>query len=283
MWHALLIYSGYDIYTVGIARNDVGREYAMEFTLEDFSLKDKVALITGGSRGIGKAIAVGMAKAGADVALASRKLPDLEQVAQEIRALGRRALAVAAHVGRLEEISNLVTRVKEEFGRIDILVNNAATNPTMDSALEIQERAWDAIMNLNLKGLFFLSQAVARLMKEQGGGTIIHVSSVAGITPDILPVYSISKAGVIMATKVMAREWGKYNIRVNAIAPGLVKTRFSEALWSNPDILQGALAASPLRRIADPDDMVGAAIFLASNASRHITGHVLVVDGGATI
>lgn len=283
MWHALLIYSGYDIYTVGIARNDVGREYAMEFTPEDFSLKDKVALITGGSRGIGKAIAVGMAKAGADVALASRKLPDLEQVAQEIRALGRRALAVAAHVGRLEEISNLVTRVKEEFGRIDILVNNAATNPTMDSALEIQERAWDAIMNLNLKGLFFLSQAVARLMKEQGGGTIIHVSSVAGITPDILPVYSISKAGVIMATKVMAREWGKYNIRVNAIAPGLVKTRFSEALWSNPDILQGALAASPLRRIADPDDMVGAAIFLASNASRHITGHVLVVDGGATI
>jgi len=283
LWHALLIYSGYDIYTVGIARNDVGREYAMEFTLEDFSLKDKVALITGGSRGIGKAIAVGMAKAGADVALASRKLPDLEQVAQEIRALGRRALAVAAHVGRLEEISNLVTRVKEEFGRIDILVNNAATNPTMDSALEIQERAWDAIMNLNLKGLFFLSQAVARLMKEQGGGTIIHVSSVAGITPDILPVYSISKAGVIMATKVMAREWGKYNIRVNAIAPGLVKTRFSEALWSNPDILQGALAASPLRRIADPDDMVGAAIFLASNASRHITGHVLVVDGGATI
>jgi len=283
LWHALLIYSGYDIYTVGIARNDVGREYAMEFTLEDFSLKDKVALITGGSRGIGKAIAVGMAKAGADVALASRKLPDLEQVAQEIRALGRRALAVAAHVGRLEEISNLVTRVKEEFGRIDILVNNAATNPTMDSALEIQERAWDAIMNLNLKGLFFLSQAVARLMKEQGGGTIIHVSSVAGITPDILPVYSISKAGVIMATKVMAREWGKYNIRVNAIAPGLVKTRFSEALWSNPDILQGALAASPLGRIADPDDMVGAAIFLASNASRHITGHVLVVDGGATI
>jgi len=283
LWHALLIYSGYDIYTVGIARNDVGREYAMEFTPEDFSLKDKVALITGGSRGIGKAIAVGMAKAGADVALASRKLPDLEQVAQEIRALGRRALAVAAHVGRLEEISNLVTRVKEEFGRIDILVNNAATNPTMDSALEIQERAWDAIMNLNLKGLFFLSQAVARLMKEQGGGTIIHVSSVAGITPDILPVYSISKAGVIMATKVMAREWGKYNIRVNAIAPGLVKTRFSEALWSNPDILQGALAASPLRRIADPDDMVGAAIFLASNASRHITGHVLVVDGGATI
>lgn len=255
----------------------------MSFSMDSFFLGGKVALVTGGSRGIGKAIALGLAKAGADVALTSRKLPDLESVAEEIRALGRKALAVAAHVGRLEEIANLVTRVKDEFGRIDILVNNAATNPTMDSALDIQERAWDAIMNLNLKGLFFLSQAVAKLMKEQGGGTIINVSSVAGITPDILPVYSISKAGVIMATKVMAKEWAKYNIRVNAIAPGLVKTRFSEALWSNPEILQGALVGTPLGRIAEPDDMVGAVIFLASNASAYVTGQVLAVDGGATI
>ncbi len=255
----------------------------MEFSPDAFLLRGKVALVTGGSRGIGKAIAIGLAKAGADVALASRKLADLEQVAGEIKALERKALAVAAHVGRLEDINNLVNRVKEEFGRIDILVNNAATNPTMDSALDIQERAWDAIMNLNLKGLFFLSQAVAKLMKEQGGGVIINISSVAGLTPDILPVYSISKAGVIMATKVMAREWARYNIRVNAIAPGLVRTRFSEALWGNPDILQGALAGTPLGRIAEPADMVGAAIFLASDASSYVTGHVLVVDGGATI
>ncbi len=255
----------------------------MSFSMDNFFLKGKVALVTGGSRGIGKAVALGLAKAGADVALTSRKLPDLEAVAGEIKALGRKALAVAAHVGRLEEIAGLVAKVKDEFGRIDILVNNAATNPTIDSALDIQERAWDAIMNLNLKGLFFLSQAIAKLMKEQGGGTIINISSVAGITPDILPVYSISKAGVIMATKVMAKEWAKYNIRVNAIAPGLVKTRFSEALWSNPEILQGALAGTPLGRIAEPDDMVGAVIFLASDASTYVTGQVLAVDGGATI
>ena len=255
----------------------------MNFSPDDFSLKGKVALVTGGSRGIGKAIAVGLAKSGADVALASRKLPDLEEVAKEIKAAGRKSLAVATHVGRLEEINNLVSKVKEEFGKIDILVNNAGTNPTMDQAMEIEERAWDSIMNLNLKGLFFLSQAVAKLMKEQGGGKIINVASIEGITPGILPVYAISKAGVIMATKVTAQQWAKYNIRVNAIAPGLTKTRFAEALWSNPDILNVAVAQTPMGRIAEPEEMVGAVIFLASDASGYVTGQVLAVDGGATI
>jgi len=255
----------------------------MNFSPDEFSLKGKVALVTGGSRGIGKAIAVGLAKAGADVVLASRKLPDLEEVAKEIKGVGRKSLAVAAHVGKLEEINNLVSKVKEEFGRIDILVNNAATNPTMDQAIDVDERAWDSIMNLNLKGLFFLSQAVARLMREQGGGKIINVASVAGITPDILPIYSISKAGVIMATKVMAQQWAQYNIRVNAIAPGLTKTRFSEALWSNQDILQGAMLGTPLRRVAEPEEMAGGVIFLASDASSYVTGQVLAIDGGATI
>jgi NAD(P)-dependent dehydrogenase (short-subunit alcohol dehydrogenase family) len=248
-----------------------------------FSLSGKVALVTGGSRGIGKAIAVGLAKFGADVAVTSRKLPDLEQVATEIKGLGRRSMAMAAHVGRIEEINNLVPKVRDEFGRIDILVNNAATNPTMDQAMDVEERAWDSVMNLNLKGLFFLSQAVARLMKEQGEGRIINVASVAGITPDILPVYSISKAGVIMATKVMAQQWAQYKIRVNAIAPGLTKTQFSEALWSNPAVLQGAMVRTPLQRVAEPDEMVGAVIFLASDASSYVTGHVLVVDGGTAI
>jgi len=255
----------------------------MNFSPDDFSLKGKVALVTGGSRGIGKAIAVGLAKAGADVALASRKLPDLEEVAKEIKGAGRKSLAVATHVGRLEEINNLVTKVKDEFGRIDILINNAGTNPTMDQAMEIEERAWDSIMNLNLKGLFFLSQAVAKLMKEQGGGKIINVASIEGITPGILPVYAISKAGVIMATKVMAQQWAKYNIRVNAIAPGLTRTRFSEALWSNPDILSVAMMMTPMARVAEPEEMVGAVIFLASDASGYVTGQVLAVDGGATI
>jgi dehydrogenase/reductase SDR family protein 4 len=249
----------------------------------DFSLKGKVALITGASRGIGQAIAIGYAQAGADVVVASRKLPDLEKVAQQIRGMGRKSLAVEAHVARMEEIKNLLNKIKEEFGKIDILVNNAGTNPTMASALDVDERAWDSIMNLNLKGLFFLSQAAARVMKEKGGGKIINVASTAGITPDLLPIYSISKAAVIMATKVMAQQWAQYNIRVNAIAPGLTKTRFSEALWNNPDILKMAMSKTPMGRVAEPEEMVGAAIYLGSDASSYVTGQVIALDGGSTI
>jgi NAD(P)-dependent dehydrogenase (short-subunit alcohol dehydrogenase family) len=153
----------------------------------------------------------------------------------------------------------------------------------MASAIDVDERAWDSIMNLNLKGLFFLSQAVARVMREKGGGKIINVSSAAGTTPDILPLYSISKAGVNMATKVMAQQWAQYNIRVNAIAPGLTKTRFSEALWKNPDILKMAMFKTPLRRPADPEEMVGAIIYLASDASSYVTGQIIGIDGGITI
>ena len=249
----------------------------------EFSLKNKVVLITGASRGIGQVTAIEMARSGADVAIASRKLPDLEKVAEEIRKTGRKCLPVPAHVGKMEEINNLVKRVLEDFGKIDILVNNAATNPTMASAIDIDERTWDSIMNLNLKGLFFLSQAVARVMKEKGGGIIINVASIAGITPDILPIYSISKAAAIMATKVMAQQWAQYNIRVNAIAPGLTKTRFSEALWNNPDILKMAMSRTPMARPAEPDEMVGAIIYLASDASSYVTGQVIAIDGGSTI
>jgi dehydrogenase/reductase SDR family protein 4 len=249
----------------------------------DFSLKGKVALVTGASRGIGQAIAFGLAQGGADIAIASRKLPDLEKVAEEIKKMGRKCLAVAVHAGRVEEINSLVKRVLEEFGKIDILVNNAATNPTMSSAMDVDERAWDSIMNLNLKGLFFLSQAVARSMKEKGGGKIINVSSIAGISPDLLPVYSISKAAVIMATKVMAQQWAQYNIRANAIAPGLTKTKFSEALWKNPDILKMAMGKTPMARVAEPEEMVGAVVYLASDASSYVTGQVIAVDGGTTI
>jgi len=249
----------------------------------DFSLKDKVALITGASRGIGEATAIGLAQAGADLAIVSRKLPDLEKVGEGIKKLGRKCLPVQAHLGKVEEINQLVKRVLEEFGKIDILVNNAATNPTMASAIDVDERAWDSIMNLNLKGLFFLGQAVARVMREKGGGKIINVSSVAGITPDLLPLYSISKAGVNMVTKVMAQQWAQYNIRVNAIAPGLTKTRFSEALWKNPDILKMAMRKTPMARPADPEEMVGAIIYLASEASSYVTGQILAIDGGITI
>jgi NAD(P)-dependent dehydrogenase (short-subunit alcohol dehydrogenase family) len=249
----------------------------------NFSLKDKVALITGASRGIGEATAMGLAKAGADLAIVSRKLPDLEKVGEEVKKLGRKCLSIQAHLGKVEEIDHLVKRVSEEFGKIDILVNNAATNPTMASAIDVDERAWDSIMNLNLKGLFFLSQAVARVMREKGGGKIINVSSVAGITPDLLPLYSISKAGVNMVTKVMAQQWAQYNIRVNAIAPGLTKTRFSEALWKNPDILKLAMFKTPMGRPAEPEEMVGAIIYLASDAASYVTGQIIAIDGGITI
>ena len=253
------------------------------FDLNQFSLKDKVALVTGGGRGIGQAIAFGFARAGAKVAITSRKAPDLEATACQMEDVGCETLVIPAHLGKFDEIQRVVDTVLQKFGRLDILVNNAATNPTMVPAMDIDDRAWDSIMNLNLKGLFFLSQAVARIMKEKGGGRIINVASVAGLSPDILPVYSISKAGVIMATKVMAQQWAIYNIRANAIAPSLTKTKFSEPLWTNQDILNIAMSSTPLGRPAEPDDMVGAVIFLASDASDYITGQVLAIDGGMTI
>ncbi|MFC1870522.1 glucose 1-dehydrogenase [Chloroflexota bacterium] len=249
----------------------------------EFSLEGKIALITGGSRGIGRATALGFARAGADVAIASRKLPDLEKVAGEIKGMGRRSLAVAAHLGRMEDINNLVTRVKEEFGRIDILVNNAASNPTMASALEVDERAWDTIINLNAKGLFFLSQAAARVMKEQGGGCIINIASAAGIRPHMLPVYSISKAAVIMATRVMALEWAQYGIRVNAVAPGLTRTRFSRALWDDEQVSKQLLNRIAMKRPGEPEEIAGAMIYLASDAASFVTGALLSVDGGEAI
>jgi dehydrogenase/reductase SDR family protein 4 len=249
----------------------------------EISLKGKVAIVTGASRGIGKAIALEMAKSGADLVVVSRKIADIEKTADEIKAMGRKAIAVAAHIGRLEDIATVVAKSKEAYGKIDILVNNAATNPTMDSALDASDRAWDSVMNLNLKGLFFLAQAVAKVMKEHGGGVIINVSSVAGVTPDILPIYSISKAGVNMATKVMAQQWAPYGIRANTLSPGQTKTQFSEALWGNPDIYKVIMDRTPLKRIADPQDMANAAVFLASDKSSFITGQNFLVDGGLSI
>ena len=247
-----------------------------------FSLDNKVALITGGSRGIGRATAIGFAKAGADVVVASRKLPDLEKVADEIKGLGRKTLAVSTHIGRMDQICNLVNKVTREFGKIDILVNNAGTSPVYASSLDIEERAWDSVMTLNLKGLFFLSQAVARIMKEHGGGKIINVASMDGFKPEPnIGIYSISKAGVIMTTKVMALELAKYNIQVNAIAPGNVSTRLGDSRW---EVASGykeeMLKRIPMTRIADPDEMVGTMIYLASDASSYMTGETILVDGG---
>jgi dehydrogenase/reductase SDR family protein 4 len=247
------------------------------------TLAGKVAIVTGASRGIGEATALAFAESGADVVLVARNIEALEAVAVKVRDKGVRALALSAHVGRIEGIEDVVTRTMTEFGRIDVLVNNAASNPTMANAMDVDERAWDSIMNLNLKGLFFLSQRVARVMREQGGGRIINITSAGGIRPHILPVYSISKGAVVMATKVMALEWAKDGINVNAVAPGLTQTKFSEALWNDEEILKYLLGRIPMDRFAQPEEIAGTIVFLASEAAAFINGAVLPVDGGETI
>jgi NAD(P)-dependent dehydrogenase (short-subunit alcohol dehydrogenase family) len=257
--------------------------------ISQFSLEGKVAVITGGSRGIGKATAIGFAKAGADVVVTSRKLPDLEKVAAEVEKCGRKSLAVATHVGRMDQIKNLVDTVVAEFGRIDILVNNAGTS-IAGMAIDVDERAWDALFNINLKGVFFLSQAVARVMRKNGGGKIINVSSVNGFTPTAPTcTYAISKAALIMATKAMAKEWAAHNIRVNAIAPGAIETKLLNAIWANlPDdeakrVKAEHAAKNPMGRIGDPKEIADTMIFLASDASSYVTGQTIIVDGGVLL
>jgi dehydrogenase/reductase SDR family protein 4 len=251
---------------------------------EQFSLEGRVAIITGGSRGIGQAIAEGFAEMGAKVVLASRKAEALEEVRKGIEAAGGEAFVIPTHMGHMEGINRLVQGTLDKYGTIDILVNNAATNPIFCGTSEVEEPAFDKIMEVNVKGLFFLSQQVGQVMCEKGSGSVINVSSEAAFCPTpFLGVYSISKSAVNMLTKVFAQEWGPKGVRVNAIAPGLVKTHFSEALWGNEAILQAALTSIPLGRMAEPDEMVGLVIFLASDASKYITGQVVLIDGGREI
>ncbi len=248
------------------------------------SLQGKIALVTGASRGIGKAIALTLADAGADVAIASRSQAELEKVAEEIRALGRKAIVVPTHIREVESLRKLVDTVKTEFGQIDILVNNAATNPGMGPLVDQEEKMYDQIMNTNLKGYTILSQLVGKVMVEQGGGAIVNVSSVGGVTPDNgLGLYCISKAGIIMLTRAMAKELGPSNVRVNGLAPGVVQTRFSQALWSNEPLMKEELKHTPLNRIAQPEEAARVVLFLASEASSYITGQTIVMDGGGSI
>jgi NAD(P)-dependent dehydrogenase (short-subunit alcohol dehydrogenase family) len=258
--------------------------------LSQFSLAGKVALVTGGSRGIGEATALAFARAGADVAVSSRKLPDLERVAEQVRGLGRRALALEAHAGRMDALAPQVERVTRELGRIDVLVNNAGTSFNAP-AIDMDEKAWDSVMNLDLKGLFFLSQAAARAMRAQGsGGAIVNIASISGLRPQVPTAhYSIAKAGVVMATKALAVEWAQYGIRVNCIAPGAIETRLFNAIFAvlpeeqarrAKDATAGRL---PLRRVGEPREIADACVFLASNAASYVTGETLAVDGGALL
>lgn len=257
------------------------------FDLSQFSLKGKVAIVTGGSRGIGQAIAYGFAKAGAKVAITSRKAQDLEATASEMTAIGCEVLVVPAHLGKFEEIQRVVDTVVQKFGRIDILVNNAGASPAMASVLDSDERLWDTVMNLNLKGVYFMSQAAAKVMKKQGGGKIINIASTDGFNPEpFVSAYSISKAGVRMITRSFAMELARDNIQVNAIAPGPIGTKMMNSHWTHlsPEEAQKQkeeLANKlPSGRIGEPDEIAGAAIYLASDASNYTTGAEILVDGG---
>jgi len=248
----------------------------------DFSLSGKVAIVTGGSRGIGRSIALGLAEAGADVALAARKPDALAEAAAAVSATGRRAIAVPTNVRRSEDLRALVDTTRERLGRVDVLVNNAGTNPVFGPVQEIDERAWDAIMNTNVKAVHVLSNFAREAMLEHGeGGAIVNVSSVGGfLASNVIGGYSVSKAAVVMLTQVQAKTWGKDGIRVNCIAPGLIKTEFARALWEDEQILSAATSEAALGRIGLPDEMAGAVVYLASPASSFVTGQTLILDGG---
>jgi NAD(P)-dependent dehydrogenase (short-subunit alcohol dehydrogenase family) len=249
-------------------------------TMLKSSLENKVALVTGGSRGIGKAIALGFAEAGADVLIASRTIADLEKVAQQIEALGHHALAVQTDIAVKGEVDNMVAKALERFGTIDILVNNAAIN-IMRSIIELREDGWDKVMNVGLKGYYLCSQAVAKVMMAKKSGNIINIASgAAAKAVPMLGAYSISKAGVVMLTQLLAVELAPYGIRVNAIGPGMVKTGFSQPMWSNPDMRKLIEDSIPLRRLAEAEEILSVALFLASDASSYITGQTIYVDGG---
>ncbi len=247
----------------------------------DFSLSNKIALITGASRGIGESIAKTLAAQGAQCILVSRKPEALAKVADEINKDGGKAETIACHTGYLDQIQALFDTVKEKFGKLDILINNAATNPHFGELITAEESHWNKIMEVNLKGPFFMIQKAVPLMEAAGGGAIMNVSSVNGIRPAFLQgVYSISKAGVISMTKAYAKELAPKNIRVNALLPGMTDTKFSQAILSNEEIHDYVMQQIPLGRAAQPEEMAGAALYMVSDAASYTTGACIICDGG---
>ncbi len=243
----------------------------------NLSLEGQVAIVTGGGTGIGRGLALEFAEAGADVVVASRRLPVLEKVAEEVTALGRRSLTIQTDISRKADVDNMVQRAMDEFGGIDILVNNAAVL-TLTPLLKLSEDDWDKTMDVNLKGYYLCCRAVGKGMVERKKGNIINIASIAAFRGG--SSYHISKAGVVNLTRGLARELASYNIRVNAIASGFVRTEMGKAMQNDPVAYKETLAEIPLGRIAEPSDIATVALFLASDASRHITGETIVVDGG---
>lgn len=249
-----------------------------------FDLTGKVAVITGASKGIGEAIAHLYGSAGAQVIVSSRKQEAVDSVAKSINDAGGKAKAIACNMGDMNDVQKLITETITAFGRIDILVNNAATNPTFGPVIETNEAAFDKIINVNVKGPFEIAKKAYPFMKEKKSGSIINISSVGGLRPEAgLGIYSMSKAALISLTKVMAKEWGDDNIRANVICPGLIKTKFSEALWSNDKIMHTMMKMLPIKRVGTPEEIAALALFLGSDASAYCTGSVFTADGGFTI
>ena len=249
-----------------------------------FDLTGKVAIVTGASKGIGEAIARGLAEFGAKVVVSSRKQEAVDAVAQSIVEVGGEAIGIACHVGNSDQLKNLVDKTLDAFGGVDILVNNAATNPAFGPIQGTDNNLFDKIMSVNVRAPFELSNLVFPSMQSRGGGSIIHISSVEGIKPSVgLGLYSVSKASLLMLAQSQAKEWTGSGIRVNALCPGLVKTKFSAALWQNEAIMKTVKQHLPAGRMAQPEEMVGLAIFLASDASSYSTGSVFTADGGHLI
>lgn len=250
----------------------------------NFDLTNKVALITGASRGIGQAIAETYAAAGARVVLASRKQADLDTVATKIREGGGEALAVAAHTGSQEAVETLVQQAVAAYGGVDIVVNNAATNPHFGPLITAESSHWDKILDVNVKGYFQVVKACLPSMQGRGGGKVINMASIAGKIPQPgMGVYCVSKAAVLMLTEVLAVELAPDNVQVNAIAPGFIKTKFSAAIWGNEQIYEAVMKTIPQRRMGQPEELAGIALYLASPASDFTTGATFLIDGGQLV
>jgi len=250
----------------------------------NLSLKNKVALVTGGGRGIGKAITRRFAEAGASVVIASRTLENLEATAREFASLPGKVVPIACHVGRVDQIENLVRETERQLGPVDILVNNSATNIGQGPALAVTDAMLDKMIEVNVKSALRLVRLIVpRMIERKGGGSIINIASVAGLRPQ--PgglLYSFTKAGLIMMTRSWAQEFGPHNIRVNAIAPGLIQTDFSAYFWKDDTRRRQFESAQPLHRIGQPEEIGGIALYLASDEASFVTGQVMVVDGGLT-
>ena len=249
-----------------------------------FNLDGKIALVTGASRGIGEEIAKLLAEQGAHVIVSSRKIDGCQAVADAIKEVGGSAEAVPCHIGEMAQIEAIFAHIREHHGRLDILVNNAAANPFFGHILDTPVDAFDKTVDVNLRGYFYMSVEGAKLMREHGGGAIVNTASINGLRPGPAQgIYSISKAAVISMTKAFAKECAAFNVRVNALLPGLTKTKFAGALFTNEDIYNTAIAQIPMHRHAEPQEMAGTVLYLVSDAASYVTGECVVVDGGFTL